>query len=210
MIACRTIGTVARKEGLTRLLAPIQDSIENLTESHFVSHFTDSDTEPVGGSGSSGCPTCSRLSIFKEMQGEPHPEFTGPRPSGRSKGAWEGAEARHLARNSDLNKDVSKLGYLGWGREYPMADNGLPQALPLTQLLICSPLSPAHSFRCLSSSQALCSPISTPTLPEGPAVCQALGPPLSRSPWSLEGAEEGRHLAVCFHPISLHARSFPL
>lgn len=34
---------------------------------------------------------------------------------------------------------------------------------------------------------------------------QALGPPLSRSPWSLEGAEEGRHLAVCFHLVSLHA-----
>lgn len=63
----------------------------------------------------------------------------GPRPSGRSQGAWEGAEARRLARNSDLNKDVSKLGYLGWGREYPMADNGFPQALPLTQLFICSP-----------------------------------------------------------------------
>lgn len=87
-----------------------------------------------------------------------------------------------------------------------MADNGLPQTLPLTQLFICPP----HSFRCLSSSQALWSPISTPTLPEGPAVCQALGPTLSRSPWSLEGAEEGRYLAVCFHPVSLHAGSFPL
>lgn len=45
--------------GLTKLLAPIQDSMENLTESHFVSHFTDLNTEAVDGSGSSGCPTCS-------------------------------------------------------------------------------------------------------------------------------------------------------
>lgn len=60
-------------------------------------------------------------------------------PSGRSKGAWEGAEARHLTRNSDLNKDVRELGYLGWGWECPMADNGFPQALPLTEIFICPP-----------------------------------------------------------------------
>lgn len=205
MTACRTIGTVARKEGLIKLLAPLQDSIENLTESHFVSHFTDSDTEAVGGSGSSGCPTCSRPSIFKEMQGEPHPEFTGPRPSGRSKGAWEGAEARHLARNSDLNKDVSKLGYLGWGREYPMADNGFPQTLPRTQLFICPP-----SFlplfvqqpSPLESNQHPCSPLRACCVP-GP------GPPLSRSPWSLEGRKRV-DTWLCVFTQSAYRRRFPL
>lgn len=34
---------------------------------------------------------------------------------------------------------------------------------------------------------------------------QALGPPLSRSPWSLEGAEESRHLTVRYHLVSLQA-----
>lgn len=78
------------------------------------------------------------LPSAKKDKKSPTQSSQEPRPPGGSKGAWEGAEARLLARNSGLNTDV-----VSWGTWAGHSRQWVPQALLLIHFFLCSPFIPS-------------------------------------------------------------------